>query len=65
MAERYAIVNLLQKNKEGLTFKILKRELRIKESRLQLRLAELEDRWYISVYKTGNVVRYINQFREE
>jgi Mn-dependent DtxR family transcriptional regulator len=55
MAERYCIVGLLEKHKQGLTFKQLKAELKIKEERLKIRLAELREKGYINFY--GNLYR--------
>jgi hypothetical protein len=65
MTERYCIVNLLQKNKEGLTFGYLRRLTKIKELRLKLRLTELIDRDYIRFHFIDGANKYINNFREE
>jgi len=61
MAERYAIVKILKDNVDGLTFKYLKNNLKMKELRLKTRLSELEEHGYI--IRNGNI--YLYGMREE
>jgi len=65
MVERYAITKLIQKYRNGCNFFQLKSKTKIKESRLSLRLKELEDKGYIIADKQNKITVYLSNFREE